>query len=233
VTGRLDRISLPLMKKEKLLFILIFGIVGFIALNIPFNQIVGSKVNFTLFDFFAPISGAFLGTVPGIISVLAMQVLNILFHGIGSIDKATVLRLFPTLFGVWFFSRKDRSILLVPAMAIVAFNLHPFGRAAWPYSMFWLIPFLAWPFRERFLIARSLGTTFTIHAVGSVAWLWAFNLPANVWISLIPVVILERSIFALGISAFYILANNVLGILAFRKLLPTGIKISKEYLFKI
>jgi len=206
---------------------------GFIALQIPFRNIVGSQVNFTLFDWFAPISGAFLGTGLGVISVLAMQIANLVFHGAGSIDKASIIRLFPTLFGVWFFARKDRWQLVVPAAAIILFNVHPFGRAAWAYSMFWLIPFLVWPFREKFLVAKSLGTTFTIHSVGSVAWLWAFNLPANVWISLIPVVILERSIFALGMSAAYLLTNNVLGFLSTKKLLPSGIKVAKNYFLKI
>jgi hypothetical protein len=219
--------------RKKLFFILIYTVLGFGALQIPFRNVVGSKVNFTLFDWFAPISGAFLGTGLGIISVLAMQVVNLLFHGVSSIDKASIIRLVPTLFGVWFFARKDRYLLLVPALAMIAFNLHPMGRAAWPYSMFWLIPFLVWPFRERFLIAKSLGTTFTIHSVGSVTWLWTFNLPASVWISLIPVVILERSIFTLGMSTAYLLANNVLGFLAAKKLLPSGIKVAKNYLLKI
>ena len=160
------------------------------------------------------------------------QIANIAFHGVSSIDKASLIRLFPILFGIWFFARKNKYLLAVPALAIIAFNLHPMGRAAWPYSMFWLIPFLVWPFRERFLIAKSLGTTFVIHSVGSVAWLWAFNLPASVWISLIPVVILERSIFTLGMSAAYLVANNILGFLSSKKLLPSGIKVAKNYLLK-
>src|SRR4030042_3750100 len=125
--------------KRRIFFILIYTVLGFIALQIPFRQIIGSQVNFTLFDLFAPISGAFLGTGLGIVAVLAMQVSNIIYHGIGSIDQASIIRLFPTLFGVWFFARKDRLQLVVPALAIILFNIHPFGRAAWPYSMFWLI----------------------------------------------------------------------------------------------
>src|SRR3990172_1095426 len=105
---------------KKLLFILLFILVGSIALQIPFTQVVGSKANFTLFDFFAPFSGGFLGSGIGIISVFI----------------------------------------------IMFINLHPIGRTVWFYSIYWLIPLIVWPFRNNFLLARSLGATFTIHAVG-------------------------------------------------------------------
>ena len=216
--------------KSKLVFIVLFTVLGFGALQVPVNEIVGSDARFTLFDLLAPVSGAFLGTPLGIISVFLMQILNLAVHGFSSIDRASIIRLFPIMFGIWFFARKDRQVLIVPALAILAFNLHPEGRAAWFYSSFWLIPCLAWRFRDRFLIAKSLGTTFTMHSVGSIAFLYAFNLPSSVWISLIPVVIFERSIFTLGISASYLLMNNVLGFLSVKKLLPTGIKIAKNYL---
>lgn len=218
--------------KSKLIFLLIFIVLGFVALQIPVNQLVGSNARFTLFDLFAPISGAFLGTSLGIVSVLTMQVVNLAVHGVSNIDKGSLIRLLPTLFAVWFFAKKEGRLLVVPALAIIAFNLHPIGRTVWFYSLFWLIPFLVWPFRERFLILRSLGATFTAHAVGGAIWIWAFNLPAKVWVSLIPVAILERSIFALGIAASYILLNNVLGYLSSKKLLPEGIVVSKKYLLK-
>jgi len=81
-------------------------------------------------------------------------------------------------------------------------------------------------------VLRSLGATFTAHAVGGAIWIWVFNLPAAVWISLIPVVIMERGIFALGISASYILMNNVLAYLSSKKLIPIGITLDKKYLLK-
>lgn len=224
--------------KSKLVFVLFFVVLGLIALQIPVNTLEGSNVKFTLFDLLAPASGAFLGTPFGIIAVLTMQAGNLLFHGSSSINNDSILKLIATLrflpliFGVWFFSKKEGKLLIVPALSIIAFNLHPVGRTVWFYSLFWLIPFLVWPFRDRFLLARSLGATMTSHAVGGAVWIWAFNLPANVWISLIPVVILERSIFALGISASYILMNNVLGYLSAKKLLPAGVNYNKKYLLK-
>jgi len=223
--------------RNKLIFVLIFIVLGFIALQIPINKLAGSRVSFTLFDLFAPISGAFLGSVYSIIAVFLMQGFNLLVHGVSNIDKGAIIRLFPTLFAVLYFSLATKSkknsnyILLVPLVSMVAFNLHPIGRIVWYYSLFWLIPFLVWPFRNRFLLARALGATFTAHSVGGAVWIWVFSLQASVWTSLIPVVAMERLIFALGISASYILMNNILAYLSVKSFLPKGIGFNKKYVY--
>lgn len=225
--------------KNKLIFVLFFVFLGLAALQIPINTLEGSRVKFTLFDLFAPISGAFLGTGIGIFSVLAIWAVNLVTHGFTGVNSASpltllaTLRFLPLIVGVYFFAKKEGRLLVIPALSILAFNLHPIGRTVWFYSLFWTIPFILWPLRERFLLARSLSATFTAHAVGGAVWIWAFNLPAEVWVALIPVVALERSIFALGISASYILMNNVLAYLAARKLIPRSIEIDKRYLLKI
>lgn len=239
--------------KSKFVFVLIFVLLGFIALQIPINVLAGSNVKFTFFDLLAPISGAFLGTPLGIISVLSMQVINLVTSGLDGVNASSpltliaTLRFLPMIFGVWFFALRLRSgpvtplhrlgqnsyILLVPALSIIAFNLHPIGQAVWFYSLFWVIPFLVWPFRDRFLLAKAMGATMTSHAVGGAVWIWAFNLPATVWVALIPVVILERSIFTLGISASYILMNNVLGYLSKKKLIPSSVTLDKKFLFPL
>src|SRR3990167_6133313 len=232
------------MKKSRIWFLISFIVLGFIALQIPVNVLVGAKVKFTLFDLFSPISGAFLGSSLGIFAVVVMQLFNLIVHGFTNIDNSSILKLaatlrfLPMVFGVWYFalSKKktgnSRLILLIPLLSIIIFNLHPVGRTVWFYSLFWFIPFLTWSFRQRFLVARSLGSTFTAHAVGGAVWIWAFNLPAGVWISLIPIVILERSIFALGISAFYVLLNNLLAFSVKKKFLRSDFSFDKKYVFR-
>ena len=200
------------------LFIGLFVILGFVALQIPFTHLAGSKATFTAFDFFGPIATGFIGTIPGIIAVFLMQFLNFLLHGAKIVDAGTIIRFFPMLFAAFYFSKKRRTDIIIPIIAILAFTLNPIGRTVWYFSLFWLIPIIAHFFRERFIIARALGATFTAHAVGGALWIYAFHLPASVWNSLIPIVIAERALFAVGIAASFVLLNNLIHFAGARKL---------------
>ena len=227
--------------KKKLVFIFLFIVLGFVALQIPVNTIAGAHVKFTLFDLLAPVSGAFMGTPLGVIAVVVMQLVNLTVHGFRGIDDSTVfklvatLRFFPMMFGVWFFAnavsgKSSWKMLLVPCASIFLFNLHPVGRIAWIYSMFWTVPIIMWPLREKSLLARSLASTFVAHSVGSTIWIWAFSMPAAAWIGLIPITAMERGIFALGISASYILFNNLLALLVKSKLLTKVFSLDRRFL---
>lgn len=210
--------------QKKLFFFVLFSILGFMSLQIPFNKLAGSNVSFTLFDFFAPIAGAFLGPFYGIISVLAVEVVN-LFVKHTSWTMGPIIRLFPTLFAVYYFATisnkkyQPRWILTVPVLAILVFLAHPNGRQVPYYTLFWLIPLIAYRFRNN-LFMKSLGATFTAHSVGGLMWIWAFNLPASVWNSLIPVVISERLLFATGIAVSFIVIKYTLAFLISKGVLP-------------
>ena len=219
--------------KKNVLFISIFVILGFIALQIPVAQLAGSKVTFTIYDAFAPVAGSFIGSIPGAIAVFLMQFFNFLVHGAQIEDAGTVIRFFPMLFAVLYFSKKGMVNLIIPALAIVAFIAHPIGRTVWYFPLFWLIPIIAHFFRDRFLLARALGATFTAHAVGGALWIWVFALPAPVWNSLIMVVIAERLLFALGICGSFILVNNLLGFLEKKRFLNLGFYIDQKYLVPV
>lgn len=221
-----------LFSKRNIFFVVIFALLGLAALQVPFTQIVGSKVKFTLFDFFGPIASGFIGLWPGVMAVFLMQLVNFFLHGAKVVDAGIVIRFFPALFAVWYFHKKSRWSLLPAILAIVAFNLHPVGRSAWYFSLFWLIPFFCYFFREKFLLARALGTTFIAHAVGSTLWLYVFGLPAKVWLSLIPVVAYERLLFAVGIAAMYLVMNNLLNWLTERKIIRLEFMIEKKYLWR-
>lgn len=207
---------------KKLVFFVLFTLLGFASLQIPFNKLAGSNISFTLFDFFAPIAGAFLGPVYGIISVFCVMVTNNLVKDIPW-TTGTIIRLFPTLFAVYYFaaiSRKQgRLILAVPVLAIIAFLTHPNGKQVPYYTLFWIIPLIAYRFRNN-LWMKSLGATFTAHSVGGMMWIWAFNLPASVWQGLIPVVISERLLFATGIAVSFIAVKHTLTYLISKGVLP-------------
>lgn len=216
--------------KKNLLFIAVFLILGFIALQIPVAQLMGSKVKFTVYDAFAPVAGSFIGSIPGVIAVFLMQFSNFLAHGAQIEDAGTIIRFFPMFFAVLYFAKKGKINLIVPALAITAFVAHPLGRTVWYFSLFWLIPIAAHFFRDRFLLARALGATFTAHAVGGALWIWAFALPAPVWNGLIPVVAVERLLFAFGICGSFVVVNNLLGFLEKKRLLRIGFFIDQKYL---
>lgn len=196
------------MKKQNLIFISVFTVLGLIALQIPFTRLLGSNVKFTLFDFLAPTAGAFLSTAPGVLSVLLMQVINYVLHG-SQFDAGGIIRLLPTLFAVAYFAKKRTLNWIIPVLAIIGFNLNPIGRSAWQYSIFWLIPIAAHFYRKN-LFVKSLGATFTAHAVGGVLWVWVFGLSKAMWLALIPQVIIERTLMAAGITAFYLVMKYTL-----------------------
>lgn len=207
---------------KKVYFLLFFIIFGLISQQIKFTQLVGADVKFTLFDFFAPVAGAFLGGALGILTVLFLSLINLAFAA--SIELGAILRLFPILFGVYFFSKTTRnqfskSTLLIPALCMFLFWLHPEGRKAWVYALFWTVPILATIYNKN-LYLRSLGATFTTHAVGSVVWAWTFNLPASAWQTLIPITASERLLFAGGIAVTYLLYSKALSFAVRQNFIP-------------
>jgi hypothetical protein len=217
------------MNKNKIILIGIFTSLLYIALQIPFSIVLGSNTKFTLFDFTAPAAGAFLTTIPGIISVLLAQLANIFIHK-SSLEPATFIRIIPTLYGVFYFAKKRTVNPVIPLLAIAAFNLHPIGRSAWQYSMFWFIPLIAHFFRKN-LFFRSLGATFAAHSVGGALWVWTFGLSQNIWLSLIPQTAMERTLFASGIAVSFLIATNFFRILDKIQVLKEII-LEKRYLLK-
>lgn len=216
--------------KKNLLFIAIFALVGFIALQIPVAQLEGSKAKFTVYDAFAPVAGSFIGSIPGVTAVFLMQLSNFFVHGAQIADIGTIIRFFPMLFAVLYFAKKGKINAIVPIIAIAVFIAHPIGREVWYFTLFWAIPIISHFLRDRFLLARALGATFTAHAVGGATWIWAFALPASVWNGLIPVVAMERLLFALGICGSFVVVNNLLGFLEKKRLLQLGFFVDQKYL---
>jgi hypothetical protein len=220
------------MNKKIIWFIIVFAVLGLLAMQVPVAAVAGSKVKFTLFDSFGPIASGFLGTLPGVIAVTLMQLANFFIHGAKVLDAGTIIRFFPMLLAAAYFGKKGWWNWVVPAVAIIIFNLNPIGRSVWYYSLYWLIPIVTYFLRDRFLLARALGATFTAHAVGGAAWIWAFHLPRTVWIALIPVVARERVIFTFGIALMYLLINNLLALLSAKQIVKAGGLVNEKFVWK-
>lgn len=204
------------MKKQRLhksAVIAVFILLGFLAMQVPFSKLLGvENLKFSLFDFYGPIAGAFLGSIWGVATVLAMQIVNWAVHGFAT-DTGTLIRFLPVLFAVLYFAKNTKWTLAVPLLAMLAFWAHPEGRGAWYFALYWTIPLFMHPLRERFVFARALGATFTQHSVGGALWVWAFGMKSSIWLSLIPVVWKERVLMALGITLTYALFNYLFGLI--------------------
>ena len=192
-------------------FIGLFTALALIASNINFSTVLGApNQSFTFFQFMGPIAGGFLGAGAGILSVLLAQVVSFVWLGTTP-SLFNILRIAPMLFAALYFAKYAKGKLVqgvVPIACIALFILNPIGAQAWYYSLYWLIPLIALALPEH-LFLRSLGSTFTAHAIGSVAFLYLLPSTPALWIALIPVVAFERLMFAAGISVSYIAFNTL------------------------
>lgn len=196
------------MNTQKILFLIIFIVLSLIAFQIPISRIIGSDQNFTLFELIAPLGGMFLGPLFGALSAFIVRGTNVIITQQG-LDFLTVMRFLPMILAAVYFGTKGRKMAIIFPICIILFLAHPIGQKAWLFPMIWLIPLVATLGKKR-LILNSLGATFTAHAVGSIIFLYAFGLTPQIWLSLIPVVFIERGFFTIGIWAGYLVINTVL-----------------------
>jgi len=203
-----------IFSKKSIVFILIFSILALIGLNVNFSPLVGAENQFfTLFQFFGPIAGSFLGPIVGAISVLIASIANFFVVG-KEFTLINIFRIAPMLFAAYYFGSKKKNMsIVIPLLAMAAFIIHPVGREVWFFSLFWTIPIIARILPEKYAMSvplKSLGATFTAHAVGGALWIWTIPMTAGQWVALIPVVIYERLLFAAGIGISYLVFNLVL-----------------------
>ena len=222
------------LKSKKFLFLVLFMAGALVADRINFSPLIGADNQyFTLFQFFGPIAASFLGLGLGLAALLGAQAFNFALLG-KAVTVVNVLRLSTMLFAAYYFSRTDFSKtdwlgIAVPLAAMVAFVLTPSGGQAWYYTLYWLIPVAVRAFGwSSNLVARSLGATFTAHAVGGAVLAWTMPMTAAQWTALIPVVAYERIMFAGGIALTFVLMTTVLDV-ASRKIDLSVLRIERPY----
>jgi hypothetical protein len=203
-----------IFSKKRILFLLLFTTMVLVGKKINFSALVGAENQFfTMFQFFGPIAGSFLGPIFGIISVLIAELLDFILIG-KTFTLINIIRLTPMLFAAYYFGTKKKSIsILIPLIAIFLFMIHPVGRQVWFFSLYWTIPIIVKLLPRKYsnnVLLKSLGATFTAHSVGSTAWIYTVPMTAQQWITLIPIVAFERLLFAAGIAGSYIIINTLL-----------------------
>ena len=206
---------IKLKKFEKVTFCLLFLVVGLISLKLNFTSIMGSERIFSSFSFISPLPGAFLGPGLGALVILGAKLIETFLAGgdfsLGIESLPLLLWGLPSVVGAIYFGSKRKEVLVAPLLCMALFLLHPAGREAWIFSLFWLIPIvISLTSLKKGIFTSALGATFAQHGVGSIIFLYTFNIKAGVWFSLIPVVAMERLLFALGITMSYLAFNMLL-----------------------
>ncbi len=200
------------LSAKGLLFLGLFSAIAVLASQINFSSALGAPNQaFTFFQFIGPIAGGFLGAGAGVLTVLLAQIVSFIWTG-KSVELLNILRLAPMLFAAFYFAKYGKGKLVqaaVPLVCMALFMLHPVGAQAWYYALYWAIPAVVLLLPEN-LFLRSLGATFSAHAIGGIDWLYLLPTTPAFWVALIPIVAFERLMFAAGISVSYVAFNTVL-----------------------
>jgi hypothetical protein len=177
---------------------------------IKFSYIFGSKqLFFSGINCTGPLLGHYKGLGAFILLVLrkrlfsTQKVLNLAYTSGGGLFNPLIYHIPTFIASAYWFSSNKFIRLVLPVICMVIFILHPIGYEAFVYSWFWFIPLVVHflPYRTPFL--EALGTTFLAHAIGTVLTLYVRPMPAEYWIALIPVVVVERLLFASGMTLIY------------------------------
>jgi hypothetical protein len=203
-------------------FFILFSALSLLFYNVDVAYVVGAEEqSFSMFQFIGPTGAGLINPLVGIAAVLLVEVLEKGVFNEFTFSAFNLLRFFPMLAAAYYFGAVGRGKgagrkfgIALPLAGMVLFWAHPVGAEAWGYAFLWLIPIAATCVAERHVFLRSLGATFQAHIVGSVAFLYTIGMPAAAWWALIPIVLVERGIFAAGISVTYVALQSVLDFVA-------------------
>ncbi|MDD2655259.1 MAG: hypothetical protein PHQ80_01160 [Candidatus ainarchaeum sp.] len=203
-------------KKLKLgIFLVLFSVLSFAFSTVNLSYIVGSQQqSFTMFQFAGPVGGGIMGPGIGALSAIAVDFASKLFLGKFAWDAISFIRLFTVAAAAVCFGMvraKKWAGIAIPLAGMLLFWLNPVGAEAWGYAFLWLIPIVATFFASN-LFMRSLASTFQAHVVGSIAFLYLIGLPAAAWWALIPLVLVERCLFASGMCVTYVSLNSIIAL---------------------
>jgi hypothetical protein len=149
-----------------------------------------------------PLSGAFGGALGAGLVFLVRQLIHLFFFKTVSLSFLALC--IPGYFASLYWTTQHALIRLVLPLACMGlFVAHPVGGQAFFYSLYWLIPVALYFVPKKSLFLTALGSTFIAHAVGSVIWCYTVPMTVSMWAALMPIVALERVLFALGMVVAY------------------------------
>ena len=147
-----------------------------------------------------PLSGAFSGSLGASLVFLIRQLIHLIFYKTFSLSFLAFC--IPGFFASLYWSSRHWLFhVATPLICMIAFMIHPVGGQVWFYSLYWLIPVALYFIPRNTLFLQALGSTFIAHAVGSAIWCYTVPMTQSMWLALLPIVIVERVFFALGMVA--------------------------------
>jgi hypothetical protein len=169
---------------------------------------------FSAINMVMPVAGAWCGLTGSTVVAAVGFLMRFAVYG-SALPLHMLSYHIPGLFGAYYFATRSGFIrLAVPLACMGFFLLHPVGFQAWEYTMYWWIPVIIYALDRKSLWLDALGSTFVVHAVGSVIWIYTTESTVSMWLSLMPIVALERLVFMIGIVAFQRIllwiSNNVI-----------------------
>lgn len=173
--------------------------------------LVGSQmIWFSASNSVLPLAGAFGGVMGSGLVFLLRQIVHLICFKTVSVSFLAFC--VPGLCASLYWSTHHYVIrLLLPIACMGLFVIHPVGAEAFIYSLYWLIPVVLFFIPRKSLFLQALGSTFVAHAVGSVIWLYTVPMTASMWIALMPIVLVERILFALGMVVAHRILSSVFG----------------------
>jgi len=198
------------MIKKSFKVIFFFSLAKLISF-IKVSFLVGSSmVWFSGINSIVPLAGAFGGVLGACVLFLMRQLVHLIFFKTVSLS---FLAFCVPGFCASLYWATNHSIIRVwlPLLCMGLFIAHPVGAQAFVYSLYWLIPVVLYSFSYQSLFLQALGSTFVAHAVGSVIWLYTVPMTAGMWFGLMPVVIIERVLFAFGMVVMHHVISFIFG----------------------
>ena len=156
---------------------------------------------------FAPIIGFFTSTLSCIGLYAIRTVFVLALYG----DLAIGVTYLPTLAGSLALATQSRTFkVAIPALCIGLFVIHPIGHQSVLYTTYWLVPMIIGLMMKPGIFLRSLASTMTTHAVGSVIFLYSHSTTSIFWHALIARVWYERLVYALLLTLSYFLISTII-----------------------
>jgi hypothetical protein len=162
---------------------------------------------FSMSNCITPLAGAFAGFGGASFALILKTIYAVLVSG-GMVSAIRLIDGIPGFFAGYYWVSNGFFIrVVVPISCMVAFILHPIGSQAWGYTLFWWLPVVFYIVSANSLFTQALGSTLTAHAVGSAFWIYCNPMTPDMWLALIPVVVVERLFFASGMVVLYKLGH--------------------------